>query len=159
LSFVAKAELQGQLVAGPFLRRIGTLFARRTEAAGGVEDTQAQIAAARSGERVISYPEGTLTRMPGLLPFHLGAFVVASEAEVPVVPITITGTRSILRGGQWFPRRGAIRVHIARPIAPVGKGFDAALALRDASRAVMLHQCHEPDLARERVLLEPPTAA
>jgi 1-acyl-sn-glycerol-3-phosphate acyltransferase len=158
LSFVAKSELEGQLIAGPFLRRIGTLFVRRTEVAGGVEDTQTQVAAAKSGERIISYPEGTLTRMPGLLPFHLGAFVVATEADVPVVPITITGTRSILRGGQWFPRRGAIRVHVGRPIAPAGKGFDAALALRDVTRAAVLRECNEPDLARERVVLEPPIA-
>lgn len=153
LSFVAKSEFQSQLIAGSLLRRIGTLFARRTETAGGVEDTQAQVAAARSGERIVSFPEGTLARMPGLLSFHLGAFVVATEVDVPVVPITIAGTRSILRGGQWFPRRGKIRVHIGRPIAPRGKGFDAALALRDAARAAILRECHEPDIASERVEL------
>jgi 1-acyl-sn-glycerol-3-phosphate acyltransferase len=156
LSFVAKSELERQLVAGPFLRRLGTLFARRVEVAGGVEDTRAQVAAAKSGLRIVSFPEGTLTRMPGLLPFHLGAFVVASEAEVPIVPITISGTRSVLRGGQWFPRRGVIRVHIGRPITPIGKGFEAALALRDATRAAMLARINEPDLGHERIVLDAP---
>jgi 1-acyl-sn-glycerol-3-phosphate acyltransferase len=154
LAFVAKSELEGQPIAGPFLRRLGTVFARRTDTAGGIEDTRSQVHAAKSGERIVSFPEGTLTRMPGLLQFHLGAFVVATEAETPVYPITITGTRSILRGDQWFPRRGSIRVHIGGPIAPRGKGFDAALALRDDTRAAMLEECHEPDLARERVILE-----
>ena len=158
LSFVAKAELERQLVAGPLLKRIGTLFARRTEAAGGVEDTKAQVLAANAGERVVYFPEGTLTRMPGLLQFHLGAFVVATEAEAPVVPITITGTRSILRGGQWFPRQGSIRVHIGKPIVQTGRGFQTALALRDAVRAAMLKEGREPDLSRERVALETPAA-
>ena len=66
LSFVAKEELAGQRVAGPFLRRIGTLFVRRTDVKGGVEDTRNVLEASLSGERIVSFPEGTLTRMPGL---------------------------------------------------------------------------------------------
>jgi 1-acyl-sn-glycerol-3-phosphate acyltransferase len=156
LTFVAKEELAGQRVAGPFLRRIGTLFARRTDAIGGVEDTQRQLEAVRSGERVVSFPEGTLTRMPGLLGFRLGAFLVAAETGTPVVPITIRGTRSILRGGQWFPRHGRIMVHIGRALAPDGTDFDAAVRLRDRARAQMLQRCGEPDLAHEKVDLELP---
>ncbi len=159
LTFVAKEELAGQRVAGPFLRRIGTLFARRTDAAGGVEDTQRQLDAVRAGERIVSFPEGTLTRMPGLLGFRLGAFLVAAQAGVPVVPITVCGTRSILRGGQWFPRRGKIAVHIGRPLAADGTGFDAAVRLRNSARALMLGWCGEPDLAHEKVELETPATA
>lgn len=156
LSFVAKVELAPQLVAGPFLRRIGTLFARRTDTAGGIEDTKRQLEAVRSGERVVSFPEGTLTRMPGLLGFQLGAFLVAAEAQVPVMPITIRGTRSILRGGQWFPRRGEISVHIGAPLSADGTDFDAAVRLRDRARAKMLARCGEPDLAHEKIELEIP---
>jgi 1-acyl-sn-glycerol-3-phosphate acyltransferase len=156
LSFVAKEELEPQRVAGPFLRRIGTLFARRTDTAGGIEDTKHQLAAVRAGERIVSFPEGTLTRMPGLLGFQLGAFLVAAEAQVPVVPITIGGTRSILRGGQWFPRRGRISVHIGRPLSADGTDFDAAVRLRDKARAEMLQRRGEPDLAYEKVDLELP---
>ncbi len=159
LTFVAKEELAGQRVAGPFLHRVGTLFARRTDAAGGVEDTQRHLDAVRAGERIVSFPEGTLTRMPGLLGFQLGAFRVAAQAGVPVIPITIRGTRSILRGGQWFPRRGKIRVHIGLALAADGADFDAAVRLRDAARAQMLRQCGEPDLAYEKVELEVPAPA
>jgi 1-acyl-sn-glycerol-3-phosphate acyltransferase len=149
LSFVAKAELAEQLVAGPFLRRLGTLFARRFDPKAGVEDAEAQVRAACSGERVVSMPEGTLTRMPGLLPFHLGPFVMAATAGIPVIPVTITGTRSVLRGEQWFPRLGRVSVHIGAPIVPEGTGFEAAVRLRDAARAAILARCGEPDLACE----------
>jgi 1-acyl-sn-glycerol-3-phosphate acyltransferase len=158
LAFVAKEELALQKVAGPFLRRIGTLFARRTDTAGGIEDTKHQLAAARAGERIVSFPEGTLTRMPGLLGFQLGAFLVAAEAHVPVVPISIRGTRSILRGGQWFPRRGKIHVHIGQALSADGTDFDAAVRLRDKARAQMLKRCGEPDLAHEKVVLEVPAS-
>jgi 1-acyl-sn-glycerol-3-phosphate acyltransferase len=152
-SFVAKIELAGQLIAGPFLRRLGTIFVRRTDPRGGIEDTASTLAAARAGERIITMPEGTFTRMPGLLGFHLGAFLIAAQAGIPVIPVTLRGTRSILRGEQWLPRPGAVHVHISQALVPDGNDFAAAVRLRDAARAAILKQCGEPDLAREQVRL------
>jgi 1-acyl-sn-glycerol-3-phosphate acyltransferase len=153
LSFIAKQELAEQLIAGPFLRRIGTIFVRRTDARGGVEDTAAALAAAQAGKRIVSFPEGTFARMPGLLGFRLGAFMVAAQADIPVVPVVLRGTRSILRSDQWFPRHGPISVHIGRTFAAGGHDFDAAVRLRDAARAAVLVQCGEPDLVREPISL------
>src|SRR5262249_12872048 len=131
LSFVAKEELAGQRVAGPFLRRIGALFVRRTDVEGGVEDTRKVLEASQSGERIVSFPEGTLTRMPGLLGFRLGSFLAAAEASIPVLPVVIDGTRSALRGGQWFPRPSKIIVHIGKAMRADGRDFGAAVRLRD----------------------------
>ena len=36
----------------------------------------------------------------------MGAFKVAAEANLPIFPGVIRDTRSMLRGDQWFPRRG-----------------------------------------------------
>jgi 1-acyl-sn-glycerol-3-phosphate acyltransferase len=149
LTFTAKQELAGQVFAGPFLRRLGTLFLRRMDAAGGIADAQAVLPVLRRGERLVWFPEGTLTRMPGVLGFRLGAFQVAAEAGVPVVPMALRGTRSVLRGGQWFPRRGAISVRIGRAIMPDGRDFAAAVRLRERTRAAILAGCGEPDLAHE----------
>lgn len=150
LTFVAKEELAGQRVAGPFLRSSGTLFVRRTDVKGGVEDTRNVLEASLSGERIVSFPEGTLTRMPGLLGFQIGSFLVAAKAGIPVVPIVISGTRSALRGGQWFPRRSNIDVHIGKAMRADGSDFSAAIRLRDAVRARMLALSGEPDLALEK---------
>ena len=153
LTFVAKEELAGQRVAGPFLRSSGTLFVRRTDVKGGVEDTRNVLEASLSGERIVSFPEGTLTRMPGLLGFQIGSFLVAAEAGIPVVPIVISGTRSALRGGQWFPRPSNIDVHIGKAMRADGSDFSAAIRLRDAVRARMLALSGEPDLALEKAPL------
>ncbi len=150
--FVAKRELSRQLVAGPFLKRLGTFFAERVEPRAGREEVEQLAALTRAGERPVFFPEGTLTRMPGLMEFRLGAFMVAVEAAVAVTPIAIRGSRSILRGGQWFPRRGRVAIHVGEPLTPQGKDFSAAVALRDAARAAVLAHCGEPDLARERVI-------
>ncbi|OGT10674.1 MAG: hypothetical protein A3F73_04810 [Gallionellales bacterium RIFCSPLOWO2_12_FULL_59_22] len=69
------------------------------------------------------------------------------EKGTPVVPVSICGTRSILRDGHWFPRRGIITVTIGKPIAPEGKGWTAAIRLRNAAREEISRRCGEPDLA------------
>jgi 1-acyl-sn-glycerol-3-phosphate acyltransferase len=150
--FVAKRELSAQIVAGPFLKRLGAFFAERAEPKAGLEEVERLAALVRSGERPVFFAEGTFTRMPGLLEFRLGAFMVAVEAGMPVTPIAIRGSRSILRGGQWLPRRGRLSIHVGEAISSQGKGFKAAVALRDAARASVLAHCGEPDLARERMI-------
>jgi 1-acyl-sn-glycerol-3-phosphate acyltransferase len=155
LAFVAKEELRRQLIAGMLLKRLGAVFVRRIDPRGGIEDTDAVLTAARAGERIVTFPEGTFTRMPGLLGFRMGAFVVAAQTGIAVHPVTIHGTRSMLRGGQWMPRRGPISVRIDRPIHVTGRDFGAAARLRDMVRARMLERLGEPDLASERVELPP----
>jgi 1-acyl-sn-glycerol-3-phosphate acyltransferase len=153
-SVVAKKELLGSFVPRLFLRRIGALFVERFQATGSVADSRSIVAAARAGETVLVFPEGTFTRMPGLLEFRMGAFTAAAEAGLPVVPVTLRGTRSILRDGQWLPGRAPVHVEIAPPFHPdAGNSFEAALRLRDRARSEILRRCGEPDLAGERTIL------
>ena len=147
-AIVAKRELDAQLVAGPFLRALGTLFVDRDDPEGGVEDTRKALEAARSGRTLVFFPEGTFTRAYGLRPFHLGAFAIAVEQQIGMVPVTVCGTRSILRDGQWLPRRGDVSVHIGDVHIPDGHDFAASVRLRDQVRAAMLAHTSEPDLAQ-----------
>ncbi len=151
-SFVAKSELLGHWVPRIFLRRIGAVFVDRLDAQRGVEDTGRFVEAARAGKSLIVFPEGTFRRMPGLLPFRMGAFVVAAQAGVPVVPVTLRGTRSALRDGTWLFRRSRVSITFSAPIEPAGTGWDAAIRLRDSARAEMLRLCGEPDLSEETAL-------
>jgi 1-acyl-sn-glycerol-3-phosphate acyltransferase len=106
------------------------------------------VGAAASGRSLLFFPEGGFTRIPGIAAFHMGAFVAACEAGVPVVPVAIRGTRSILRAGSWFPRRGAISVVVGEAIRPaVGDPWPSAVKLRDKIRRRILRHCGEPDLA------------
>jgi 1-acyl-sn-glycerol-3-phosphate acyltransferase len=155
-SFVAKTELQRQRGVGLALRRIGTEFVERFDLRQGVEDTRRLANRAREGRSLMFFPEGTFTRVPGLRPFHLGAFIAAAEAGVPVVPVAIRGTRSILRDGSWLPRRGTVTLHVGEPLEPepgaplTGTGtWLSALRLRDDARRYILRYCGEPDLGGE----------
>ena len=62
----------------------------------------------------------------------------ASDAGLTVFPGAIRGTRTMLRGDQWLPRRTAVTVDVGEPIRPTGTDFAAVLALRDQARAAML---------------------
>ena len=129
-AFVAKRELASQFFAGPFLQRLGTLFVERYEVSESLADTQAIITVARQGRNIVFFPEGTFRRRPGLSDFYLGAFKVAAEAGLPVLPGMLRGTRSMLRGEQWFPRWTPVSIRIEDAINPPGNElrFVAAVA-------------------------------
>jgi 1-acyl-sn-glycerol-3-phosphate acyltransferase len=145
-AIVAKRELAGQFVAGTLLRRLEIPFVERYDVSGSLADTEALMTLARQGRTLVFFPEGTFTRRVGLSEFYLGAFKVAADANLPVLPGIIRGTRSMLRSDQWFPRHAAISVEIGWPVMPSGADFASVLQLRDAVRNVMLARCGEPDL-------------
>ena len=154
-SFVAKAELNKQFIAGTFLRSIQTEFVERFDAKKGIEDIQRIAQTANKNRSLFFFPEGTFTRTPGLSSFHLGAFLTAVEADLPIVPIAIRGTRSILRANSARPNRGVIRIVIGKPIHiheftqdEKIDSWSTALSLRDAAREHILRHCGEPDLDR-----------
>ncbi|MBG7602420.1 MAG: AMP-binding protein [Gammaproteobacteria bacterium] len=154
-SFVAKAELQHQFFPRLFLQRIGALFVERFDKQRGVTDSRRTVQMVQAGRSLAFFPEGTFTRMPGLLPFRMGAFVASAEAGAPVAPVTIRGNRSLLRADSRFPRRGGIRVIVAAPIRPKGTDWAAAVKLRDDVRASILQHLGEPDLVQTQA--PPPT--
>jgi 1-acyl-sn-glycerol-3-phosphate acyltransferase len=151
-AYLVKKELASNRFAGPLLRRLGVLFVDRYDLARGIADTAAATDLTRQGRLLVVFPEGTFTRRAGLLEFFTGAFKVASEANLPVYPGVLRGTRSILRSDQWFPRRGRVDVEILDPFVPSGTDFESVLQLRDVVRQAVLSHCGEPDL---RELIKP----
>ncbi len=159
ISFVAKGELLESAAVRIFLQRIEADFVERFDAEKGVKDFQELAGKARAGRNYLFFPEGTFTRYPGLMRFHMGAFIAAAEAGVPVVPLAIRGTRSILRGTDWLPHRGYVNLHIGQPITLESLNLDGsetwetAVALREASRSVILKMCGEPDLVLQKPVI------
>ncbi len=155
-SFVAKAELLDDPISRIFLTRIQSEYVERFDQQKGIIDAQRLATLAQQGRSLVFFPEGTFTRVSGLLPFHMGAFVAAAEAKLPVVPVTIRGTRSILRSDTWFPHHGAITVTFGEAIYPDRLSDNAsdnrwavAVKLRDGARKEILCHCGEPDLGHE----------
>ncbi|MDQ3775497.1 MAG: AMP-binding protein [Pseudomonadota bacterium] len=156
VSFVAKAELGRHFVPRLFFDRIGTEFVERSDKQKGVADARRIAETLRRTSTLLFFPEGTFSRIPGLLPFHMGAFIAAAEHGAMVVPVVMRGTRYILRDGNWIPTPGPVRIEIGAAIDPGaleaeagGDAWKTALLLRTRTREYLLAHCEEPDLARE----------
>ncbi len=143
--FVIKKEIVRVPLAGWLLRRLGHEFVDRHNKAESAKDARRILRAAVSGGSVVFFPEGTFTATPGLARFHSGAFVTATRAGMPVVPVVIHGARHVLPAEAYLPRRGPLRVEILPPL-PAPAGPDPVVALREGARAAILERLGEPDL-------------
>jgi 1-acyl-sn-glycerol-3-phosphate acyltransferase len=147
-AFVAKREFLGNWVMRTLLAGFGTQFIERVDVAKSAEQAGELAEAAKRGASLVVFPEGTMRRAPGLMAFRTGAFQVAAQAGIPVVPVALRGVRSVLRDGTWYLRRAPITVTIGTSVAPEGADWAAAVKLRDAVREQILKACGEPDVAR-----------
>jgi 1-acyl-sn-glycerol-3-phosphate acyltransferase len=94
------------------------------------------------GSSVMMFPEGTRSPDGQIHPFRDGAFRIACETGVPLIPIVTDGTHSILQKGSKLLHRGDIRVKVLPPIDP--KDFDNSSAkMRDAVHALMVKTLEE----------------
>jgi len=142
-SFVAKRELLDAWLLRLPLQRLGAEFVERFDASRSVADAGRLAEAVAQGRSLAYFPEGTFSAQPGLLPFHLGAFLAAAQAGVPVLPVVLRGSRELLPDGQWWPRPAELAIEVCEPLPPASDGahvFAAAARLRTAARQAMLHR-------------------
>ena len=77
-------------------------------------------ASLRAGKSFLIFPEGTRSTTGQLLPFKKGGFIMAIEAQVPIVPVAVHGGRAAMRKGSAFIQPVNVSVRIGRPIPTAG---------------------------------------
>jgi 1-acyl-sn-glycerol-3-phosphate acyltransferase len=152
--FVAKSEVRNMPFIGTFLRQMGHLSFDRTDADSRLRQAEQIEALLRQGESVFVFPEGTFTPEEGIRPFQLGTFKAAIAAGVPVVPISLAGTRKFLRDRTYLPRPTNVTITVSPAIYPdientttdTGEGSDwhAIIRLRDKTRRAIARHVPEP---------------
>ena len=145
-SFIIKGEFRDIPIAHFLLRRGGSKFVERFVSAESTRDARQIVKAARDGESLGFFPEGTFIKQPGLGRFRAGAFVAAVKGSIPVVPIAISGTRRMMPAGRLLPRPSPLRIDILPPIDPSDTAFDDHRVLAEAARQRILTVLDEPDL-------------
>jgi 1-acyl-sn-glycerol-3-phosphate acyltransferase len=145
-SFVIKGEMRNVPIAHFMMRRSGARFVERFKSSESARDARQIVKAARGGESLGFFPEGTFLKEPGIGRFRAGAFMAAIKGDMPVVPIAIFGTRVLLASGQVLPRPSKIRIEILPPIVPGSPAFADHHSLAEATRQSILAVHDEPDL-------------
>jgi 1-acyl-sn-glycerol-3-phosphate acyltransferase len=135
LRIVAKASLGNFPFLGWHLRRTGHLLVDRKNPGAGVVKKMARlVGGARS---LIVFPEGTRSVDGAVARFKGGMFLVAIDAGLPVVPVSIAGSRHVMLKGRLMTCPGHVTVTIHAPIPTAGVGREGARALAERVRDVV----------------------
>ena len=137
--FGAKARLTRYPILGTILRRAGYVLVQR-----GARDSAAALAATiDDGDSLFIFPEGTFVRAPGVMPFRLGAFQVAVEKGVPVVPIALRGHARRVAGRDVAAAARPLSVTIGMARWPAAAGWAETVRLREEARQWIADQAGE----------------
>ena len=145
-SYVIKGEMRDVPIVHFLLRRIGARFVERFVMSESARDARKLLQASSSGESFAFFPEGTFIDQPGLGRFRPGAFATAIKGEIPVVPLVISGARTILPAHVWLPRHGKLRIKVLPAILPQDSAYGSSRELAEEARQQMLQVLEEPDL-------------
>jgi 1-acyl-sn-glycerol-3-phosphate acyltransferase len=85
--------------------------------------------ALREGNSFLIFPEGTRSRTGALLPFKKGGFIMALQAQAPIVPVAIKGARDAMKKGSLIIRPVRVSVSFGAPIESAGLTMDERDAL------------------------------
>jgi len=143
LRIVAKDSLGRFPILGWHLLRTGHLLVdRRNPGAGIVKKMAKLVGGARS---LIVFPEGTRSPDGTVGRFKGGSFLVAIDAGLPVVPISIAGSRHVMPKGRLMTCPGDVVLTVHDAIVTKGVGRDAARELADRVRNVVRQAVDEDE--------------
>lgn len=134
MKWLSKESIFRIPVMGWMMRLAGDIPVRRTDRGSRAEALTACRARLRDGASVMIFPEGTRSRTDDLLPFKDGAFRLAVEAGVPILPLVVAGTRGAVKAGSRVFGRAVAEVRALEPIPTEGLTVADVPALRDRVR-------------------------
>jgi len=132
--FIAKKEVAYIPLIGWFVWAMGMIFIDRKNLDRAKESLEQAGQVVREGACVLGYPEGGRSRDGRIKPLKKGLFMLALNAQVPVVPVALEGTLDVLPSDGFRIRPGKVRVKAGTPIQTAGMTLD--------DRDVLMEQVH-----------------
>ncbi len=115
--WMMKASLMKFPVIGPSCNAAGHIFVDKSSPAALRHTMQRAESTLKGGMSLVVFPEGSRTYTGKMQAFRRGAFQLAMEFHLPVVPVTIEGAYDVFPRTAIAPHWGTINVTIHKPIA------------------------------------------
>ena len=122
---------------GWMMRMAGDVEVVRNDATSRARSLEGMRDRLRKKVSVMIFPEGTRSPTDDLLPFRDGAFRLAIEEQVPVLPLVVAGTRDAMAKHSFVFNRARAEVRVLEPVETHGMSVDDASALRERVQSII----------------------
>lgn len=116
VGFVAKNDLEKVPLLNKWMKLMGTTFVDRKNPRQALKDIEEATMTVMGGTPMCVYPEGTRSKTNEMLPFKTGVFKIIERAKVPVIPVSIDGTRDTWENNGNKFKKGKIVMTFSSPI-------------------------------------------
>ncbi|RFF31920.1 lysophospholipid acyltransferase family protein [Wenzhouxiangella sediminis] len=137
LRWVAKAELSRIPFVAAGCRAIGHIFIDRADPDQARKAINRAVGRLKAGTGLMFFAEGTRSRTGELLPFKKGAFRVAIDQQLPILPVTVVDTREILPARSLRIRPGRVRMIVHAPMETAGLSHKSSGELRRRCHSIV----------------------
>lgn len=149
--FIAKEELRRIPIFGRAWESAGHISVNRQDRSKAITALDAAAALVRSdNSSIVIFPEGTRSRDGNLLPFKKGAFMLALQTGLEIVPAAVIGSRAIQKKGEWRVHSGPVILRFGEPIDSSQydetRRDELMQLVRDRIAAMLNHPLREKDL-------------
>ena len=137
--YIGKLEIEKAPLFRIFFKGMN-IYVDRKSRSGSYKALVQASAKLRDGESIFIYPEGSIESKGNLKPFKNGAFRIAIDNQVPIVPITFLNNCKLMQNGGFFKshgRPGISRVVVHQPIPTKGMTEEDLIPLRDQVRNII----------------------
>ena len=143
LHILYKAELHKFPIMGTAFDVGGFVAVERDNRERAMASIERGAESLRAGNSFLIFPEGTRSRTGELLPFKKGGFIMAIQAQVPIVPVAVQGGRAAMRKGSAIVRPVRVSVRIGEPVPTAGLTLDDRDRLIEQVRIAIRALLHE----------------
>lgn len=133
--WLAKQELFRVPLFGLAMKRCGYIAIDRSDRRKAMHSLNQAAHKIKSGTSVIIFPEGTRTDDGQVQPFKKGALVIAAKAQVPVIPVAITGSYQVQPKSTWLVGRAPLKLTFFPPVETENLKVSGVAGLTENIRA------------------------
>ena len=134
--WMMKKSLEKIPLVGWACKCAGHIFVDRSSPSAIKNTMESAEKMLKQGRSVVAFPEGTRSRTGKLGVFKRGAYMLATEFNLPVVPITIDGSYDVMPINHILPRPGHIKLTIHKPIYAGAEGHDLRKLIDESREAI-----------------------